>query len=106
MGTPSRIAIGPEDYYLTAIITLPKNEFEHLKKLYKNNKDSTKEFYWSDRSLRDWYTDGVKRKLVREGKFYRVKGPIYEAKTFGGFYIDKYCFFTDDNEIFLTASTR
>ncbi|UUC46703.1 hypothetical protein [Flavobacterium cerinum] len=95
--------IGPSDNCLVAILTYSKDDFLRIKNEIVKEEPVDIKFIKKDDKLA-WFPKSVTDEFVLKGDlYYSIKAKSYKANCFyKDPYIHGFCFFTDQNEIFLS----
>jgi hypothetical protein len=103
---PGRLELGPTDYSVVAVITLPPGDFEKLREKYTSFEDVHDRIHLEKDFVIDWFSESVKECFQDEGTAVGVTVPAYNPITFfKSPLLNGTCFFTKGNEVFLFLYT-
>jgi len=98
--------LGPSDYTITAIMKYSHSDWLKLYKKHQKSKEAETGYLSKEEFLKDWYPKSVKDCFIDTGKFLKVSKTLYNVETFSKFsFIHGFCFFTDNDEVFLYTYT-
>ncbi|MDV6168672.1 hypothetical protein R1T16_09570 [Flavobacterium sp. DG1-102-2] len=97
--------LGPSDYKILAVLKYNHTDWLSLYKEHKMLKPIEDECL-SKEIMKDWYTESVKACFKNNGKYLSVTKDVYNVDAFAkNSFIHGYCFFTDNDEVFLYTYT-
>jgi hypothetical protein len=79
MGNPSRLELGPTDYYVIAIITLSESDFKKLKGQYHSEENIQSKIHLKKDYIRDWFSPTVKACFQGEGEYLATNVPVHRV---------------------------
>lgn len=99
--------MGPNDYNLISVLTYDDETFRIVKSRVISTSNSLEPKYLNKTAMQNWLPDTIKMNFVKKNsKYLSLKNKSFDAKIFARSpYMSGFCFFTDDNEVYLYLHT-